>query len=211
MAPLAGDRREPRIQHEALDCSFTDPAGRSSRGAAASLALSPASSRLRACVCWCSVSFGFLPNHTPLTLAAFLPSMARRTRGLGKPKTFRFLGFVFICGHSRKAMAGASRKGLLRVPRRADQLFGTQRRREATGDMIIVRFADDIVVPPVFRMPVGRPSGRKDCRAYKFGRHAGAHQWPVADQNNEGRGRPGTLISGPAGRAEGASLVQTIV
>src|ERR1700740_1127739 len=44
-------------------------------------------------------------------------------------------------------------------------------------------------------MPVGRQNCRKDCRAHKFGRHAGAHQWPVADQNNEGRSRPGTLIT----------------
>src|SRR5262249_39707867 len=88
----------------------------------------------------------------------------RAQRGLGKPETFKFLGFVFICGRTRKGkfqlkrksrrdrmrtklreikeelwrrmhqpipeqgvLAGAGHSGLLRIPRRADQLSGTQR------------------------------------------------------------------------------------
>jgi len=50
----------------------------------------------------------------------------RKMRGLGKPDTFKFLGFVFICGHSRAGKFLVHRK-TRRDRMRANQTPGHQK------------------------------------------------------------------------------------
>ena len=106
-------------------------------------------------------SLSLHPEKTRLIEFGRFAAQNRERRGLGKPETFKFLGFVFICGKSRRGdfqirrksrrdrmsaklreikealrerrhvpvpevgeMARASRRRILRLPRRADQQPG---------------------------------------------------------------------------------------
>ena len=55
-------------------------------------------------------SLSLHPDKTRLIEFGRQAAARRAQRGLGKPETFRFLGFVFICGHSRKGKFQLRRK-----------------------------------------------------------------------------------------------------
>jgi Reverse transcriptase (RNA-dependent DNA polymerase) len=122
-------------------------------------------------------SLSLHPDKTRLIEFGRHAAANRRRRGLGKPETFKFLGFVFICGKSRRGrflvtrksrrdrhgreaarnqggtataaapadprnreLAGASRRRIPRLPRRADQQSGNRhvplpRRRPLASDI----------------------------------------------------------------------------
>ena len=61
-------------------------------------------------------SLSLHPDKTRLIEFGRLAAARRVQRGLGKPETFKFLGFVFICGRSRKG------KFLLRRKSRLDRM-----------------------------------------------------------------------------------------
>lgn len=61
-------------------------------------------------------SLSLHPDKTRLIEFGRLAAARRVQRGLGKPETFKFLGFVFICGRSRKG------KFLLRRKSRIDRM-----------------------------------------------------------------------------------------
>src|SRR5262245_47691096 len=55
-------------------------------------------------------SLSLHPDKTRLIEFGRHAASRRAQRGLGKPETFKFLGFVFICGHSRKGKFLIKRK-----------------------------------------------------------------------------------------------------
>ena len=55
-------------------------------------------------------SLSLHPDKTRLIEFGRLAASRRTQRGLGKPETFKFLGFVFICGRSRKGKFQLRRK-----------------------------------------------------------------------------------------------------
>jgi len=50
------------------------------------------------------------PDKTRLIEFGRLAAVNRKNRGLGKPETFTFLGFTFICGKSRRGHFQLQRK-----------------------------------------------------------------------------------------------------
>src|SRR5262249_51870283 len=55
-------------------------------------------------------SLSLHPDKTRLIEFGRHAAARRAQRGLGKPETFKFLGFVFICGHTRKGKFQLRRK-----------------------------------------------------------------------------------------------------
>jgi group II intron reverse transcriptase/maturase len=55
-------------------------------------------------------SLSLHPEKTRLIAFGRFAAVTRRQRGLGKPETFRFLGFTFICGKSRQGQFQLKRK-----------------------------------------------------------------------------------------------------
>jgi RNA-directed DNA polymerase len=70
------------------------------------------------------------PDKTRLIEFGRHAAVGRKGRGLGKPATFNFLGFTFICGKSRKGNFLLHRKS------RADRMRASSRksRRNCEGD-----------------------------------------------------------------------------
>ena len=57
-----------------------------------------------------SFSLSLHPEKTRLIEFGRFAAVNRRQRGLGKPETFNFLGFTFICGKSRRGKFLVKRK-----------------------------------------------------------------------------------------------------
>ncbi len=62
------------------------------------------------------------PDKTRLIEFGRFAADRRAQRGLGKPETFRFLGFTYICGRSRRGTFQLQRKS------RTDRMRATLRR-----------------------------------------------------------------------------------
>jgi len=75
-------------------------------------------------------SLSLHPDKTRLIEFGRHAAVRRAQRGLGKPDTFRFLGFVFICGRSRKGKFQLRRKSRLdRMRAKLSEIKGELRRR----------------------------------------------------------------------------------
>src|SRR5215475_12909303 len=59
---------------------------------------------------WRSYALSLHPDKTRLIEFGRHVADRRAKRGLGKPETLKFLGFVFICEHSRKGRFQLKRK-----------------------------------------------------------------------------------------------------
>src|SRR5262249_27634209 len=75
-------------------------------------------------------SLSLHPDKTRLIEFGRHAAVRRAQRRLGKPDTFRFLGFVFICGRSRKGKFQLRRKSRLdRMRAKLSEIKGELRRR----------------------------------------------------------------------------------
>ncbi|MCS0463734.1 hypothetical protein [Rhizobium favelukesii] len=131
------------------------------------------------------------PDKTRLIEFGRFAAVDRKRRGLGKPETFAFLGFTFICGKTRKGHLPASAED----PRRPDA-------GEAQGHQGGPAAADALADLPTGKMAES-DRRRAFCLLRGSNEHPGAHGVQISD------GRPLVAIA-KAAQPEGRRYVGTI-